>query len=232
MHAVVGVLVGRKAAALPVTMGKKRRSEESQQPSEVRSLRRKVDKLDECTRKMASEIEDLRRKGHKLRTRSREAADASKTEFLRSAAALRRQADECRDGLERCQAALRAKVPPGRRGGVSLPLSVPCLPLPCLLHIPPRVRLAAVRTGRSPSCASCASGSPSTRGPSRSGGSSSSTIATPPSSRCRRSWPPGRRARSWARRPRGRRRRPCRRRRARGIDRGGEGGRLQSVGPA
>lgn len=88
---------------------KKRRDREL--PSEVRSLRHKVDKLTECNKKTTGELEQERRRFHKRRAELKEAAEKAKADFLRSAASLRREADEHRAGVERCDEVISVKEP-------------------------------------------------------------------------------------------------------------------------
>ncbi len=80
-------------------------------PREVRSLRRKVQKLRSCTRDMEKELAEVQRRRHKMKKKANEESDEHRANFVRAAAALRRQADEDRAEIARMRDTVGTKEP-------------------------------------------------------------------------------------------------------------------------
>ena len=68
-----------------------------------RSVRKKTEKLQKCTRELEKELDDLEHRYKKAKKEVQEEADAAKAEFLRQAAILQRRVDESNQELQRQQ---------------------------------------------------------------------------------------------------------------------------------
>ena len=67
---------------------------------EERRVRKKTEKLQQCTLDLDKEIEELEQRHRKVKKIAREQADERKAEFLRQAANLRRRVDEVQKELQ------------------------------------------------------------------------------------------------------------------------------------
>lgn len=90
---------------------KRRDDAASRADPSTRSVRRKVEKLRDCTRQMTQEIDAIRKRASDERKAAREKADEQKAAFLQKAAALRRQTDDAQAETLRHREEIVAKEP-------------------------------------------------------------------------------------------------------------------------
>ena len=78
---------------------------------EMRSMRKKTEKLQQCTREVEQQIEEIEAKRKDIKRTQQKSADQSKTEFLRAAAALQRKIDDNNEEAQRLQAIIDREQP-------------------------------------------------------------------------------------------------------------------------
>jgi DNA repair exonuclease SbcCD ATPase subunit len=87
-----------------------KRSSDEQRHDE-RSVRKKTEKLNQCTKEIEKELQALDQAHKRAKKQTREDADQRKVEFLRQAATLRRRVDDTTTALEAQRQAIEQNQP-------------------------------------------------------------------------------------------------------------------------